>query len=136
MKKYDTVTFGHYMQDREGTELAPLSWRILDKKDGTALLIAEKIVDLIQFSSENDNDWERSDIKKWLNTDFADTAFSEQEKALIEGSVSGRVLLLSLEEYKTYFSNFRDAWAVPTDYCRKKEETHCRQKIDRKHSFW
>ena len=136
-KNYETVTFGQYIQDKEGKELSPLSWRILDKKDGMALLITEKIIDHIRFSAKENNNWEESDILKWLNKDFADRAFNEQEKALIKNSVSGKkIFMLSLEEYEDYFSCPEDARAGFTEYSRKKAGDHYRTKISNPYGFW
>ncbi len=136
-KNYETVTFGQYIQDKEGKKLSPLSWRILDKKGGMALLVTEKVIDHIQFSAQKNNNWEKSDIIQWLNKDFADRAFSKQEKALIKNSVSGKkVFVLSLEEYNDFFSGPADARAGYTDYSRKKAGDHYNTKIREPYGFW
>jgi len=137
-KNYDTVTFGHYIQDNDGQELSPLSWRVLDKKDGMALLVTEKVIDYIQFSAKKNNNWEKSDILKWLNKDFADCAFSNQEKNLIQKSVSGKkVFLLSLDEYHKYFLNLQDTRANYTDHARNKAYGHPNAKTREPYdAFW
>ncbi len=137
VKNYETVTFGQYIQNKEGAAFSPLSWRILEKKDDMVLLVTEKIIDHIQFSAKENNNWENSDIIQWLNKDFADRAFNEHEKALIENSVSGeKVFLLSLEEYKHYFADPRDARAGYTDYSRKKTSEHYSSNIREPYGFW
>ena len=137
VKNYETVTFGQYIQDKDGTVFSPLSWRILEKKDNMMLLVTEKIVDHIQFSAKKNNNWENSDIVQWLNKDFADRAFNEHEKTLIENSVSGeKVFLLSLEEYEHYFADPRDARAGFTDYSRKKASEHYGSNIREPYGFW
>lgn len=137
IKNYETVTFGQYIQDKDGTIFSPLSWRVLEKKNGMVLLVTEKIIDHIQFSAKENNNWENSDIIKWLNKDFADCAFNEQEKTLIVNSVSGeKVFLLSLEEYKHYFANPRDGRAGFTDYSRKKASEHHHSENREPYGFW
>lgn len=117
VKNYETVTFGRYTQGKDGEETSPLSWRVLEKREDMALLITEKVVDHIQFSARGNNDWETSDLRKWLNTEFANRAFDDREKAAICEGLSGEhVFLISLEEYKKYFSSFKDARAEATEY--------------------
>ncbi|MBQ3869442.1 MAG: hypothetical protein II777_02755, partial [Clostridia bacterium] len=136
-KNYETVEFGQYIQDKEGKGLSPLSWRVLDKKDGMALLVTEKIIDHIRFSVKGNNNWEKSDILKWLNKDFADRAFSKQEKSIIEKSVSGKkVFILSLDEYNEYFSSPEDARAGYTDSSRKITGDDHHTKIREPYGFW
>jgi len=137
IKNYETVTFGQYIQDKDGTIFSPLSWRVLEKKNGMLLLVTEKIIDHVQFSAKENNNWENSDIIKWLNKDFADCAFNEQEKTLIVNSVSGeKVFLLSLEEYEHYFDNPKDARATFTDYSRKKAGDRYGSTIREPYGFW
>lgn len=137
IKNNEIVTFGQYIQDKDGTVFSPLTWRILEKKDDKVLLVAEKIIDHIQFSAKNNNNWENSDIVLWLNKDFADCAFTEREKTLIENSVSGKkVFLLSVEEYERYFDNSDDARAAFTDYSRKKASDYFRSQIREPYGFW
>lgn len=137
IKNYETVTFGQYIQDKDGTAASPISWRILEKKDDMVLLVTEKIIDHMQFSAKKKNNWKKSDIVQWLNKDFADCAFNEYEKALIEERTSGgKVFLLSLEEYKDYFDGPQDGRAGFTDYSRKKAGDHYGTKIREPYGFW
>jgi len=120
-KNYETVTFGRYMQDADGETLTPLSWRVLEKRGDMTLLITEKVVDHQQFAANESNDWETSDIRKWLNTEFADRAFDEQEKQQIGEVTKGeRIFLLDFDEYLEYFPSPDDARAEYTDYTRSK----------------
>lgn len=120
-KTYETVTFGRYLQGADGEELTPLSWRVLEETDDALLLITEKVVDHIQFSALGNNKWATSDLRTWLNTEFADRAFNGEEKqAIREEMPDETVSLLSLEEYLRYFSDPKDARAEYTDYTRSK----------------
>lgn len=81
MKKQDIVEFGSYYQIN-GKEKTPIEWRVLDIKDGEALLLSLKILDWHNFDS-NTNDWENSEIREWLNDYFYNEAFSKEEKKKI-----------------------------------------------------
>ena len=82
----------------------PLKWRVLDP--GTGLVLCESLIDSQPFhnyhlSSGQDyyghsavwgaayngyyaNNYQRSDIRKWLNSDFEDLAFSAEQKNAIK----------------------------------------------------
>lgn len=135
--EYEVMTFGSYVQDKEGKEKTPLTWRILDKKDGKALLITEKVIDHRHFSVRHPASWETSDIRKWLNADFLDCAFDEQEKDLIQNNDSGeKAFLLSVEEFYQYFPNLKDSRAGYTEYTRKKESDYLKTNIRDAFAFW
>ena len=75
----------------------PIKWRILEEEGGTATLLCETIIDCREYypsdskSSFNHNDgrgyannYALSDIRKWLNETFYNTAFSNLQKEIIE----------------------------------------------------
>ena len=70
-----------------GTEyyfkVEPLKWRVLSEKDGNALIFCESIIDNRCYDSDSNN-YEQSDIRAWLNGEFYNLAFSENEKKLIQ----------------------------------------------------
>lgn len=66
----------------------PIKWRILCEDNGKATLLATKALDSQQFfhsvedreinrKTIHPNNWEYSDIRKWLNKDFYETAFTK-----------------------------------------------------------
>lgn len=103
------VTYGVYEQDNNldnGPE--PIEWRVCYVDDEKALLMSKYILDCRQFHSFEDNytegsygilvtDYDRSDLKKWLNEDFYNSAFPE-ENILIDspnGENQGKVFVIS-----------------------------------------
>lgn len=97
----------------------PLVWRILDPETG--FMICENIIDAQPFSntayqSGEDyysdpnytyyaNDYEHSSIREWLNNDengFYNTAFSENEKKMIED-----VIVSNVGEYVPGFGTYK-----------------------------
>ena len=79
-KHYKTIQFGHYMQDKNGQTMSPISWYILDKKDDRMLLITEKVIDHMQFSALGKNDWATSDLRNdvllFINTSSLNCGFT------------------------------------------------------------
>ena len=84
------VQFGHYEQDgNKDNEAEPIEWYILDHDDQGILLISRYILDSKPFSTANSAvTWEKSQIRKWLNTNFFNTAFSKEERVWIADSNS------------------------------------------------
>ena len=121
---YDTVTFGSYEQDGDidnGKE--KIEWLVLDKNDGGYLLLSKFVLDYHAFHNNKlegvSMSWNNSDIRLWANTDFIDTAFSEDEKekilmSSIDNTINDyynlrttedKVFLLSIDEVAKYFGS-------------------------------
>lgn len=134
----DHIVFGNYPQKNvPGTDTydtEPIEWRVLEIRDGNALIISEYLLDTtVYYYDMADVTWEKSSLRKWLNGKFYDAAFSESEKSLIQttkiknddnpvyGTPGGNdtednVFCLSLEEAQLYFKDADDRKAAPTDY--------------------
>jgi len=129
----DTVTFGKYPKTVDGRNL-PLKWRVLDKKDGKALLITLKGIDLNHYHNENMFVvWKKCTLRSWLNRDFIQKAFSAEERKRIVKSIltedtnpkfsdrflkstKDQVFLLSIAEVKKYFTSAGSRVCQPTNY--------------------
>lgn len=81
----ETVTFGSYPQsDASGNTKDPIEWMVLDRKDNKALLLSKYILDCKCYNNEfKEVTWENCDLRKWLNNDFCNSAFSDKEKTTI-----------------------------------------------------
>ena len=125
-EKYDTVKFGHYMQDKKGKKKTPIEWIVLDKKDDKVFLFSKYILDLQNFNDEyKEISWKDCSLRKWLNNEFYDIAFSNEEKKKILETTNvnkgykevpfydtkdskdtvDKVFLLSQDEINIYFKN-------------------------------
>ncbi|MCR5137752.1 MAG: leucine-rich repeat protein [Oscillospiraceae bacterium] len=109
-----------------GTERMP--WQVLevDREAETALLIAEKPVCEKAYNEQwAYTTWEQCSLRAWLNGEYYEKPFSEEEKAAIlecelrnpdnpkYGTKGGndtkdRVFLLSIEEAEKYFQDYKD----------------------------
>lgn len=108
-------------------ELAGLTWKILDIADDGYMCIADKLNEEKVFDKES-NDWIKSRLREYLNTDFIDRIADEiGEDNLIEFnrdliSLDGqteydycadKVSMLTVDEYRKYRSlipNTDDYW--------------------------
>ena len=134
----ETVAFGRYEQDNNpdnGPE--PIRWLVLEEKDGKRLLFAKDLLDKHRYNEKYGNiTWAECDLRTWLNSDFLQTAFTEEEQAAIlltdvdnspaqshpdYRTTSGedtqdRIFLISYAEAMKYFADNESRRAAPTDY--------------------
>ena len=81
----DVITFGKYEQDgitSNGKE--NINWVVLDNWNGELLLISKDYLDFRPYhNTKKDITWENSTIRKWLNSEFYEAAFSQDERSII-----------------------------------------------------
>ena len=136
IKKGDIIKFGNYPQDNNGSK-SPIEWLVLDVKGDEALLISRHGLDCKQYHHVDNNiTWEDCNLRKWLNSDFLKSAFSEEEANRIKESelknednrkyrirggndTKDRIFCLSISEAEQYFSSDEDRECEPTAYARK-----------------
>lgn len=98
-------------------------WRVLEVQNGKALIISESVLTKSTYHLVSEQvTWEECDLRKYLNGEFYENTFSEQEKIrIIEtkvisndnqeyGTAGGndttdKVFLLSIEEANCYFDD-------------------------------
>ena len=97
------VEFGSYPQTANG-DIQAIEWQILAKEENKMLVISKYAIEAKRFDVSS-NDWKNSEIRQWLNGDFYNNAFSEQEKKNINSFNGDNVFLLSMEEASKYFAN-------------------------------
>jgi len=79
----DLVYFGRYEQDgkdRNGKE--PMEWIVIDKNDEGVMLLSSKVIEYQEFLDDDTDDyynWETSNIRDWLNSDFMELAFNDEQ---------------------------------------------------------
>ena len=106
-----TVTFGNYEQ---GDGQAPIEWVVLDRQEDRALLLSKYALDAKPFHEVEDRNvtWAECTLRAWLNGDFYNSAFSDEERARIVQVTNATanapdtqdcVFLLSLDELNAYF---------------------------------
>ena len=78
----NSILLGRYEQDNNtinGPE--PIEWEVLSSNEDTVILISKYALDC--HSSTERESWENSEIRKWLNGTFWETAFDSEEKSRI-----------------------------------------------------
>ncbi|WP_308617969.1 DUF6273 domain-containing protein [uncultured Eubacterium sp.] len=131
----DKMRFGTYEQDNDisnGKE--DIEWRVLAKENNRILVISDKALDCQLYNVKYDVvTWKTCTLRKWLNDDFFNSAFTDAEKMCIPtvtvsadknpkySTYSGKttkdkIFLLSTKEAEKYFVDDEERKCIPTDY--------------------
>lgn len=127
------IKFGNYPQNRRDKK-EPIEWRVLAVESEKALVISKYALDCKKYNEEfKKTSWEECTLRKWLNNDFINSAFSNTEQSLIllsevtadknpkhntnQGNdTDDRVFLISAKEAEQYFKNDEDRKCAPTKF--------------------
>ncbi|MCI8307459.1 MAG: hypothetical protein HFH14_05350 [Lachnospiraceae bacterium] len=158
---WDCVYFGNYRQNCKFDKQA-LEWRVLSVDGDDAFLLADKVIDVKQYNEERgDVTWENCGIRKWLNSDFYNNAFNDEEKTAVKettvkntdnevyesdggADTKDKVYLLSVEEvcradygFDTQFKgDSKTREAKGTDYAKINNVKTGLDYITEKSSYW
>ena len=129
----DRITFGSWPQT--GHSPQPVEWRVLAVEGDRALVISEKLLAARPYNERHESvTWESCSLRAWLNGEFCDTAFSDEERSRIAETVNSnpnngsffwvngghdttdRVFCLSTKEAKKYFIDDSGRQACFTPY--------------------
>ena len=134
----NSIYFGLYYQSND-KDKESIKWNILKVENGKALIITDKIIDAMCFDHYS-SDYNESEIRRWLNNDFYERTFNDEEKELIEKSfvdnslestmddnnknvcknTKDKVFLLSVYEAKGYYRDEHERIAQGTEYALRK----------------
>ena len=139
----DCVYFGVYEQDNdEKNGKEKIEWIVLDKFDNKLFVISKYILDCqVYNATSEDVIWETSTLRYWINSDFINTAFSDDEIAMIattmvmaddnprhdtnQGvSIQDKLFMLSIEEAKQYFDSNDMRKCQATNYAKSSGATN------------
>ena len=131
----DIISFGHYEQDNDSSNCAePIEWRVLANGNGLATLISVKALDCIPFHAKREPvTWDACTLRKWLNEDFLNAAFTEEERAQLAVAnvpagdnpeyptdsgkdTQDRAYLLNIDEAEQFFTSNEDRVCDLTAY--------------------
>ncbi len=120
-KKY----FGTYPMHSNG-DMSEIEWDILDETRDSFVLITSKCIDAKKFNDSGDLvSWKNSSLRKWLNDDFYNKAFSLSERSRIvtvknksDGpsgvvATSDKVFLPSQADLRSYSHGFTQWLQAP-----------------------
>ena len=134
----DSFFMGWYEQDNnDDNGMEPIEWMVLDVQDGKALLLSRYALDGKKFhEGDSSVTWAESTLCQWLNGEFYETCFSEEEKAAVllsdisntahdgygewdledQPSCKNKIFLLSYQQASRYLRNKSDREAIGTTY--------------------
>lgn len=146
-KPGEIITFGNYPQNADGADVIPIKWRVLQNSGSELFILSEYILDCKRYHGKSvdikwrdcvDITWHDCDLRKWLNDEFYNIAFTATEKEFIktthctdngEGSpdTEDKVFLLSVNEIKDVSDKHgKDLRrAVGTDFAKTKKPDGC-----------
>ena len=120
----DVLSFGHYNQDNElGNGLEEIEWIVLEVRGDVALCVSKLGLDAKPYHSKIEAvTWEKCELRRWLNDEFLNTAFTQAEQMQLETitvsadknpdhptgtgkDTQDKVFLLSVNEVNTYLSD-------------------------------
>jgi tetratricopeptide (TPR) repeat protein/TolA-binding protein len=135
IKAGDTYTFGTYEQDNNTTNgKEEIEWTVLDRVGTRILVISSYALDCQPYNEEDaDVTWENCTLRSWLNNDFYNAAFNDEEQLKIihtyvtadknpdydtnpGNDTTDNIFLLSITEVKKYFSGKDARMCAPTEY--------------------
>ena len=131
--------FGNYEQDGNTDNGAePIEWIVLKEEGSKKLLISRYILDYQEFNDTviaQGTSWKNSTLRKWLNNEFFDLAFSSNEqKQIISSQVqdykadnvpgditTDKVFILNKEQAFTLFGSDYDRATSSTNYAKSRK---------------
>jgi hypothetical protein len=153
-----TVLFGEYEQDdnpENGKE--PLEWLVIGREEGKVLLLTKYAIDSVRYHWDERQfmhiTYEQSTLRAFLNGDFYQNNFTEEERAMVllsqlqnqknpkSGTRGGNAtedlfFLLSHEELNQYMTDTQQRRGVPTPYCLNKPSLCPWEKNNDGYCFW
>lgn len=137
IKVGDTIVFGLYPQENL-TIPSGIEWEIISIDEMQALLLSKYCLDAVPYNKVKIKEtWKYSDLRKWLNNNFINAAFSRKEQLSILSKVTllsknprsganagevvtDKVFVLSREEVATYNLEKSQLICQATNYARAK----------------
>ena len=83
-------------------KVEPIRWRILSENDGELFILCDSIIDCHVYDAGGNSNYQLSDIRKWLNDYFYNTAFSTQQTSLIKTTIVDNSLNSTGDESNSY----------------------------------
>ena len=128
----EKISFGRFYYS--ASENKPLEWIVIKNESDKMLLICKDCIASERYHNERSDSvkWENCSLRKWLNTDFYDVAFTVDEKNKILDTVisagdkdlTDKIFLISAEEFENCFPNHTGRTAKITPFARNKGQVY------------
>lgn len=130
----DIVSFGHYEKTTNTDAVQELEWIVLAKNNNRILIFARDSIEAMPFGEDGVNpSWSESGIRKWLNNEFLNSAFTIIEQQSIvptdiknyrSSQTTDKVFLLSNDEAREYFEDDYARIGLPTGHAISSAESY------------
>ncbi len=137
------ITIGSFVQT-EGEAAEPIVWDVISETDDEYFVVSHNCLDYRIFNDgEKSSNWEKSELRKWLNGEFYDSAFSKVEKDKIllttinngkNKSTKDNIFLLNEEEF--FMLDAKNRRAGLTKYARARYSEAIRKSYKEPYGFW
>ena len=115
VKEGELLELGHYQQEIEaGKDFSPIDWRVLKKENGQALLLCNHVLACVPYGDAKKAGeefvgcvWRDSNLRKWLNEEFYEDAFTKKEQE--------RILYTTNDLYYDYDGNYTEYGEISTE---------------------
>lgn len=147
-KPGEIITFGTYPHMANGGDKTPIKWRVLQNSGSELFILSEYLLDCKRYHGKSasltwfdakDITWHDCDLRHWLNHDFYNKAFIDDEKERInvtscidngEGTAetSDKVFLLGVNEVKKLIDIHGKEFlkALGTEFAKQKQGDNCK----------
>lgn len=109
IREITAVLLGNYPQGPDRI-VNPIEWDVLKMEGNKALLCSKNVLETRRFDAKS-NVWKSSEIRHWLNNEFMNAAFTDEEKAAIlktklpDVGTTDKVFFLSSKEALTLYKS-------------------------------
>ena len=123
-----TVKMGKFEQDNDlsnGPE--DIEWDVIKYEDGKYFVISKYILTAMRFSEDGKKkSWSDSTLRRWMNGEFLETSFSEEERKYIQDtyikseSTTDKIFCISYGNLVSDIVDRRVKFGLPTEYALSK----------------
>lgn len=117
----DIVELGSYKQIRNlngNWDASAINWIVLDVTEDKILLLSKDGLTYRAYSENSNSSWDNSSLRIWLNQEFVQTAFTDEELSIIltSNDKSDLAFCLSKEQVLEYLPSANERICIPTVY--------------------
>ena len=123
-----TVKMGKFEQDNDlsnGPE--EIEWDVIKYEDGKYFIISKYILTAMRFSEDGKKkSWSDSTLRRWMNGEFFETAFSEEERKYIQDtyikseSTTDKIFCISYSNLVSDIVDRKVKFGIPSEYALSK----------------
>ena len=133
----NSIFFGKFEQDNNDSDgKEDIEWLVLAKENNKVFVVSKYALSNKAFNDQEEEiTWKQCSLRKWLNSDFLESAFTtDEQKSICETDVSSdiafptdsqsvedvsdKIFLLSYSEVEKFFKDANDRKCTVTEYAK------------------